>query len=66
MTATIGGRRLIPAREAAHLLDVHPETLRRLVRDGRLGAVRLRPGGWLRFEPRELERFVRENAEPGR
>jgi len=50
---------LIGAREAARRLGVHPETLRRAVRDGRVEAVRLGARGWLRFRVVDIDRFVR-------
>lgn len=58
--ATVGNRRpeLISTREAAARLCVHPETLRRLVRDGEVSAVRLRAGGWLKFRLRDIERLT--------
>jgi excisionase family DNA binding protein len=58
MTAIAIRRELIPTREAAARLSIHPETLRRLVRDGQVPAVRLRERGWLRFNVRDLERLI--------
>jgi excisionase family DNA binding protein len=51
MTSTIG------TREAAEILDVHPNTVRRLERAGILPAVRTTP------LPRSPRRFRREDVE---
>lgn len=58
MTAVANRRALIPTREAAARIGVHPETLRRLVRDRQVPAVRLRAGGWLRFRTSDIEQLV--------
>ena len=50
--------RLIPLREAAWQLDVHPETLRRAVADGKIAAVRLGTRGWLKLRPEDIEAFI--------
>jgi excisionase family DNA binding protein len=56
---------LYSVREVAHRLGVHPETIRRLIHDGRLEAVRV--GRVLRVEPSELERFIsRQRVKPQR
>jgi excisionase family DNA binding protein len=41
-------RRLISLRQAAWQLDMHPTTLRRLVAEGRVPAVRSGRRGWYR------------------
>jgi excisionase family DNA binding protein len=49
--------------EAAALLRLHPETLRRAIRNGRLRAVKLAAiKGCYRIPAEELERFKREGA----
>jgi excisionase family DNA binding protein len=58
MTTTANKPRLIPTREAAARLGIHAETLRRLVRDGRVPAVQLREGGWLRFRESDIDRLL--------
>ena len=57
---------LLSVREVASALGVHPETIRRLIHDGRLDAIRV--GRVLRIQRVELERFlesqrVRPNAQ---
>jgi excisionase family DNA binding protein len=54
---------LYSVREVAGLLGVHPETIRRLVHDGRVEAVRV--GRVLRIEPYEVDRFLaRQRVKP--
>lgn len=45
---------LLTPREAAARLAIHPETLRRWTREGRVPVVRL-PTGQLRFRPEDIE-----------
>lgn len=60
-----GGGELVSVREVARRLGVHPETIRRLIHDGRLEAVRI--GRVLRVESSELERFLaRQRVKPRR
>lgn len=47
---------LLSVREVADALGVHPETIRRLIHDGRLDAIRV--GRVLRVRRPELERFL--------
>ena len=44
---------LLSVEEAAAFLNVHPETLKRWVRAGRVKAVKP-PGGWYRFRRTDL------------
>ena len=54
---------LYSVREVAALLGVHPETVRRLVHDGRMGAVRV--GRVLRIEAHEVDGFLaRQRVKP--
>ena len=47
---------LLSVREVADALGVHPETIRRLIHDGRLDAIRV--GRVLRIDRSELDRFI--------
>jgi excisionase family DNA binding protein len=50
--------RLLTLTEAAHFLHVSPQTVRGLVRTGRMSPVRICRR--ILFRPEDLERFVRE------
>lgn len=50
---------LLHVKQAAHLLDCHPITVRRHIHDGTLEAVRLGPNGRLRIRREALEEFLR-------
>ena len=50
------GSDLYSVREVAGRLGVHPETIRRLIHDGRLGAVRV--GRVLRVQGTDLDGFL--------
>jgi excisionase family DNA binding protein len=63
MSALSDEPRLIGAREAAAMLGVSVDTVRRAVRDGRLPVVRLRERGWLRFRTSDIERLVGSSRE---
>ena len=55
--------RLYSVREVAAKLGVHPETIRRLIHDGRLDAVRV--GRVLRVDPEAVRTFVeRQRIKP--
>lgn len=56
---------LYSVREVADALGVHPETIRRLIHDGRLDAVRV--GRSLRVAPASLDGFLeRQRVKPDR
>jgi excisionase family DNA binding protein len=56
---------LYSVRHVADQLGVHPETVRRLIHDGRLQAVRI--GRVLRIDASELDRFLaRQRVKPER
>jgi excisionase family DNA binding protein len=58
-------RRLYSVREVANRLGVHPETVRRLIHDGRLEAVRV--GRVLRVDAAAVDEFVaRQRVKPAR
>ncbi len=57
--------RLYGVSQVAGMLGVHPETIRRLIHDGRLDAIRV--GRVLRVDPRSVEAFVaRQRVKPAR
>jgi excisionase family DNA binding protein len=57
--------RLVSVREVASQLGVHPETIRRLIHDGRLDAVRV--GRVLRVHREAVDHFlVRQRVKPSR
>jgi len=45
-------------REAAELLGLHVDTLRRAAADGTVPVVRLGERGWLRFRVTDIERIA--------
>jgi excisionase family DNA binding protein len=56
---------LVSVRDVANQLGVHPETIRRLIHDGRLDAVRV--GRVLRVHRAALEQFLaRQRVKPAR
>ena len=56
---------LVSVREVADQLGVHPETVRRLIHDGRLDAVRV--GRVLRVHREAVDRFLaRQRVKPTR
>ena len=54
-------KRLNTIREAAHLLNLSADTVRRMIAKGELPAVRLRRT--VRVDPRDLERLIQNNRE---
>jgi excisionase family DNA binding protein len=63
--AAVGESRdgLYSVRQVAHQLGVHPETIRRLIHDGRLEAVRV--GRVLRIDPHAVQGFLdRQRVKP--
>jgi excisionase family DNA binding protein len=56
---------LVSVRDVADQLGVHPETIRRLIHDGRLDAVRV--GRVLRVHREAVDRFLaRQRVKPSR
>ncbi|MGB6874105.1 MAG: helix-turn-helix domain-containing protein [Dehalococcoidia bacterium] len=51
---------MLTVREAARLLHVHPNTLRRWTNEGRIRAYRISPRGDRRFKREEIARFLAE------
>ena len=56
MSAVEGTGSLYSVREVANQLGVHPETIRRLIHDGRMDAVRI--GRVLRVHGSALDKFL--------
>jgi excisionase family DNA binding protein len=52
---------LIGIAEVARLLNVSKITVRRKVSSGELPCIRLSKGGPLRFDPKDLEKFIAEH-----
>jgi excisionase family DNA binding protein len=60
-----GGKTLYSVKEVAGQLGVHPETIRRLIHDGRLDAVRI--GRVLRVDGDAVDAFLaRQRVKPVR
>ncbi len=60
-----GGKTLYSVKEVAGQLGVHPETIRRLIHDGRLDAVRI--GRVLRVDGDAVDAFLaRQRVKPDR
>lgn len=51
--------KLITIREAAELLGVHPETLRRWDNEGKLRAVRIGEFGHRKYNKEEIEKLLK-------
>jgi excisionase family DNA binding protein len=52
---------LLGIAEVARLLSVSKITIRRLVNGGELPCIRLSKGGPLRFDPKDLEKFISDH-----
>ncbi len=52
--------KLLTIRQAAEILNVHVETLRRWDKSGRLKAIIVNGRGDRRYDPREIEVILRE------
>lgn len=53
--------KLLKIREAADLLGVNPETLRRWDNDGKLVAIKVSTRGDRRYKPEDIEKFIEQN-----
>lgn len=54
--------KLLRIREAAEMLGLNPETLRRWDREGRLVAIKIGKRGDRRYKKEDIENFVNKNA----
>jgi excisionase family DNA binding protein len=52
---------LLSISEVSRLLAVSKITVRRLVNGGELPCIRLSKGGPLRFDPKDLEKFISDH-----
>ncbi len=59
-----GAGMLMTTSQVAHLLHVHPNTVRKWVSEGLLSAYRLGPRGDRRFTHEEIDRFLRAGPRP--
>jgi nitrogen PTS system EIIA component len=55
-----GGEEWLTTEEAARVLRVHPETMRRWAREGTIPAAKLGSRGGFRFKRVELDRFLEQ------
>jgi len=53
--------KLLTIRQAAEILNVHVETLRRWDESGKLKATRINERGDRRYKPEDLEKIIRNN-----
>jgi excisionase family DNA binding protein len=53
---------MLTTTEVAHLLHVHPNTVRRWANEGLLPVYRLGTRGDRRFKPEEVETFIKSNS----
>jgi len=54
--------RMLTTTEVAHLLHVHPNTVRHWANNGLLPVYRLGPRGDRRFRLKEVENFIKSNG----
>ncbi len=51
--------KLLTIRQAAEVLNVHVETLRRWDKRGKLGAIRVNERGDRRYDPKDIEAILK-------
>ena len=56
---------MLSVRQAADLLGVHPDTVRRWCDEGRLRYYQFSPRGWRRLSTEDVNTFMREHAHFG-
>ncbi len=52
--------KLLRIKEAAEILGVNPETLRRWDKEGKLPAVKVSVRGDRRYKPEDIEKFINQ------
>jgi len=52
--------KLLTIRQAAEIINVHVETLRRWDKSGKLKAIRVNERGDRRYKPEDLERIIKK------
>lgn len=57
---------LLTVEQVAQTLQVHPETVRRWLREGRLQGYRISRRAGYRVRPSEIERFLRGDTPEGK
>lgn len=55
--------KLLTIRQAAEILNVHVETLRRWDKSGKLKATRINERGDRRYDPQDIESLIRKKYE---
>jgi excisionase family DNA binding protein len=60
MESSRQGDGLLTLKQVAELLNVHPNTLRRWIKDGRIPSYRISSRGDRRFKQEEIARFLAE------
>ena len=53
-------KKLLTIRQAAEILNVHVETLRRWDKSGKLIAIKVNDRGDRRFNPKDIENFIKK------
>jgi excisionase family DNA binding protein len=54
--------RMLTVNEVAHLLNIHPGTVRRWEKNGHLKSCRIGPKGSIRFRREDVLKFVSTNS----
>jgi len=60
MDSSRQGDSLLTLKQVAELLNVHPNTIRNWIRDGRINSYRISSRGDRRFKQDEIARFLAE------
>lgn len=52
----------VTVKQAADILDVSPETVRRWIREGTIPGYRVKEGGWYKIPVKELQSVLKGNV----